>query len=76
MAVRIECGSPMGSARCMRRQNGLLRVAAVERLVAGRPKQAFYSTCHPVTVIDVLRWYAWRWSIGVTFRESKQSFGF
>jgi len=54
----------------------LLRIVAVEPLVGGRTKQAFYSTCHQATAIEVLTWYAWRWSIEVAFHDSKQSLGF
>ncbi len=53
-----------------------LRIVAVEPLVRGRTKQAFYSTCHQATAVDVLTWYAWRWSIEVAFHDSKQSLGF
>jgi hypothetical protein len=53
-----------------------LRIVAVEPLVGGRTKQAFYSTCHQATAVDVLTWYAWRWSIEVAFHDSKQSLGF
>jgi hypothetical protein len=53
-----------------------LRVAAVEALVGGRGQQAFYSTCWQATAVEVLRWYAWRWSIEVAFHDSKQSLGF
>lgn len=49
----------------------LLRIVAVEPLVGGRTKQAFYSTCHQATAIEVLTWYAWRWSIEVAFHDSK-----
>jgi hypothetical protein len=53
-----------------------LRVVAVEALCGGRGQQAFYSTCHEATAVQVLTWYAWRWSIEVTFHDSKQSLGF
>jgi len=56
--------------------NRLLRIVAVAPLVGGRPKQAFYSTCHESPAVDVLTWYAWRWAIEVTFHDSKQSLGF
>lgn len=54
----------------------LLRIVAVDPLTGGRTKQAFYSTCHQATAIEVLTWYAWRWSIEVAFHDSKQSLGF
>ena len=53
-----------------------LRVVAVEALVGGRGQQAFYSTCSQATPVEVLTWYAWRWSIEVAFHDSKQSLGF
>jgi hypothetical protein len=53
-----------------------LRVVAVEPLSGGRTRQAFYSTCHQATALEVLTWYAWRWSIEVAFHDSKQSLGF
>jgi DDE superfamily endonuclease len=56
--------------------NRLLRIVAVDPLVGGRTKQAFYSTDHEATAIEVLTWYAWRWSIEVAFHDSKQSLGF
>jgi hypothetical protein len=54
----------------------LLRIVAVEALAGGRGQQAFYSTCWQATAVDVLSSYAWRWSIEVAFRDSKQSLGF
>lgn len=53
-----------------------LRVVAVEPLTGGRTKQAFYSTCSQATAVDVLTWYAMRWSIEVAFHDSKQHLGF
>lgn len=54
----------------------LLRVVAVEPLTGSRPRQAFYSTCFEATAEQVLAWYAWRWSLEVTFHDSKQHLGF
>ena len=54
----------------------LLRIVAVEPLTGGRTKQAFYSTCHRATPVEVLTWYAWRWAIEVANRDCKQSLGF
>ena len=54
----------------------LLRIVAVEPLAGGRKQQAFYSTCHQAAAVEVLTWYAWRWSIEVAFHDSKQSLGF
>jgi len=53
-----------------------LRVVAVEALTGGRGREAFYSTCHTATAIEVLTWYSWRWSIEQTFHDSKQYLGF
>lgn len=54
----------------------LLRIVAVEPLSGGRDKQAFYSTCSTATPLEVLTWYAWRWSIELAFHDSKQHLGF
>ena len=54
----------------------LLRVAAVEPLTGGRGRQAFYSTRYEATAEQVLAWYAGRWSLEVTFHDSKQHLGF
>jgi len=53
-----------------------LRVVAVEPLSGGRKPQAFYSTCHEATAEQVIAWYASRWSMEVTFHDSKQHLGF
>ncbi len=53
----------------------LLRIVTVEPLTGGRPRQAFYSTCHAASALDVLTWYAWRWSIEVAFHDSKVPLG-
>lgn len=53
-----------------------LRVVAVEPLSGGRKLQAFYSTCHAATAEQVVAWYAQRWSLEVTFHDSKQHLGF
>jgi hypothetical protein len=53
-----------------------LRVVAVEPLSGGRTIQAFYSTCWQATAVEVLTWYAQRWSIEQTFRDSKTHLGF
>lgn len=56
--------------------NRLLRVVAVEPTTGGRTRQAFYSTCHTATPVEVLTWYALRWSIEVTFHDAKTHLGF
>jgi len=53
-----------------------LRIVAVEPLTGRRGKQAFYSTVHDADAQQVLGWYAMRWSIEVTFHDSKQHLGF
>lgn len=54
----------------------LLRIVAVEPLLGGRTRQAFYSTRSDASAEQVLSWYAMRWSLEVTFHDSKQSLGF
>jgi hypothetical protein len=53
-----------------------LVVVAVEALAGGRGREAFYSTCVEASAEPVLEWYAMRWSVEVTFRDSKQQLGF
>ncbi|MEI7687201.1 MAG: hypothetical protein WCL32_19460 [Planctomycetota bacterium] len=53
-----------------------LRVVAVEALKGGRGQEAFYSTCSTATPDQVVVWYAMRWSVEVTNRDSKQNLGF
>ena len=51
-------------------------MVAVEPLLGGRTRQAFYSTCSQAAAEQVLAWYAMRWSLEVAFHDSKQSLGF
>ncbi len=58
----------------------LLRVVAAEPLTAGgRPRvkerATFYSTVAGATAEQVVRWYAMRWGVEVTFRDAKQGLG-
>ena len=53
-----------------------LRVVAVEATKGGRGQEAFYSTCYDAKAEEVIAWYAARWSIEVSFHDSKQSLGF
>jgi hypothetical protein len=53
-----------------------VRVVAVAPLSGGRPWQAFYSTRVEATAVDLLGWYARRWSIEQAFQESKTHLGF
>jgi len=48
----------------------------VEALQGGRGQEAFYSTCYQATAEQVIAWYASRWSIEVSFHDSKQHLGF
>ncbi len=63
-------------ARMHAAPNCPLRVVAVEALRGGRGQEAFYSTCHDASAEEVIAWYAQRWSIEVTFHDSKQHLGF
>lgn len=53
-----------------------VRVVAVQPLTGGRKPQAFFSTAADATAVDVLTWYARRWSIEVAFQNSKTHLGF
>lgn len=52
-----------------------LRVVASEAIGGGRGREAFYSTRSDATAEQVVTWYAMRWSVEVTFRDSKQHLG-
>jgi hypothetical protein len=54
----------------------LMRIVAVEPKTGGRKPQAFYSTDLTAEPTEILRRYALRWSLEVTFHDSKQSLGF
>jgi hypothetical protein len=71
-AVRVaDC-----QARVYAAPTTTLRVVAVDPLTGGRPRQAFYSTCADASAEEVITWYAMRWSVEVTFHDSKQHLGF
>jgi hypothetical protein len=53
-----------------------LRIVAVEALEGGRGMEAFFSTVVDATAEQVLTWYSMRWSVEVTFHDSKQHLGF
>lgn len=53
----------------------LLRIVLVEDLSGGRGRQVFFSTTIQLNVPFILRTYAKRWSIEVTFENSKQLLG-
>jgi hypothetical protein len=50
----------------------LLHVVALEHLGRRRENEIFYSTVSEASIEQVVCWYARRWSIEVTFRETKQ----
>jgi hypothetical protein len=64
------------AARMFKVPDRPLRIVAVEALAGGRGREAFYSTCVDATAVQVLLWYSWRWSVEVTFHDSKQHLGF
>jgi hypothetical protein len=50
----------------------LVQVAALEHVASRREDDVFYTTCLDASVEQVVRWYARRWTIEVTFRDAKQ----
>jgi len=52
--------------------NRLLHVVALEHLTGRRENEVFYSTVADASVEQIVCWYSRRWSIEVTFRDSKQ----
>ena len=50
-------------------------VIAVEHLRGGRGTEVFYTTDLDADVETILRRYSWRWSIEVTFHDTKQHLG-
>lgn len=53
----------------------VVQVVALEHLVGRREDDVFYSTVTEVPSEQVVRWYAQRWSIEVTFHDCKQHLG-
>ena len=53
-----------------------LKIVAVEAVKGGRGKETFYTTMVDAMPEQVLVWYAMRWSIEVTFHDTKQHLGF
>jgi len=53
-----------------------VHVVAVEPLTGGRTVQAFFSTRHATTAVDVLTCYAMRWSLEEAFQNAKMHLGF
>ena len=53
-----------------------VRVVVIEPLKKSRKCEAFFSTCANATAVEILTWYSWRWSIEVTFHDSKTHLGF
>jgi hypothetical protein len=66
----VEC-----TARCHHLPSRALRVVVVDPLAGGRPVQAFFTTVACAPGVQVLRWYARRWSIEETFFGSKTLLG-
>ena len=60
-----------------------VKVVATQHLRGGRGTEVFYhapavdgrDTDAPADAEAILRWYSWRWSIEVTFRDAKQHLG-
>lgn len=63
------------TARCYRVPGRSLRIVVVEPLAGGRPIQAFFTTVACAADVQVLAWYARRWSIEETFAASKSLLG-
>jgi hypothetical protein len=63
------------TARCHHVPTRALRVVVVEPLTGGRPMQAFFSTVACAPGVQVLGWYARRWSVEETFAASKSLLG-
>ena len=53
-----------------------VKVVVIEALEGGRGREVFFSTVADADPIAILRGYADRWAIEVTFRDAKQSLGF
>lgn len=53
-----------------------VKIVAVKPLQPGCRQRAFYSTCQEAKARQVLAWYAQRWSLEVTFHDTKQDLGF
>jgi hypothetical protein len=53
-----------------------LKIVASQALRGGRGQEAFFSTCLDATAETILTWYSMRWSVEVTFHDSKQHLGF
>lgn len=55
--------------------NRQVRVIAIEHLSGGRGIEVFYTTDLDADIETVLRRYSWRWTIEVTFHDSKTHLG-
>jgi hypothetical protein len=73
---RDHCRVAECAARVYAAPQRPLRIVAVEPLTGGRTTQAFYSTVQTASAVQVLTWYAMRWSIEETFHEAKGQLGF
>jgi hypothetical protein len=65
-----------GVARCYAAPDRMLKIVAVQPLVGGRKRQAFFSTCANDTAEALLTRYAARWSLEVTNHDAKGQLGF
>lgn len=63
-------------ARCYADPDRELKIVAVEPTTGGRKPQAFFSTCPDDSAEQVLARYACRWSMEVTYHDSKGQLGF
>ena len=70
----IRIGTSVG--RTFHHPEQPLRVVAIESVDGKRGRQAFYSTVADASDEQVLKWYAMRWSLEVTFQCAKQQLGF
>ena len=53
-----------------------LQIVAVSPLAPGGRVETFFSTCLTASAEQILIWYSWRWTIEVTFHETKGYLGF
>lgn len=71
---KVRAAEALGCVRAVPER--LLKIVAVQPRTGGRKRQAFYSTVTDSTAAELLQRYAMRWSIEVTFHDSKTHLGF
>jgi hypothetical protein len=71
--TRPELGIEMLHIPCSAHENSRFHVVA-DSAYGGQHVLA--RTCHEASAEQVIRWYAMRWSVEVTFRDSRQCLGF